>query len=196
MTDTETVLDAPGPQRGPATAADSLDTRTVTTLRFLAADAVQEANSGHPGLPLGMAVPAWVLFSRYLRHDPTDPRWPDRDRFVLSAGHGSMLLYGLLHLFVVGSTAAITTLEFEPGLVKHDLAALMQKLVPDDAVYEHEQTWNDDNGHSHLRSALVGPGITLPFADGRLLTGEYQQVVLIDFDTRPRKRAVVGTVIQ
>ncbi|HEX7660333.1 MAG TPA: transketolase [Pseudonocardiaceae bacterium] len=99
MTDTETVLDAPGPQRGPATAADSLDTRTVTTLRFLAADAVQEANSGHPGLPLGMAVPAWVLFSRYLRHDPTDPRWPDRDRFVLSAGHGSMLLYGLLHLF-------------------------------------------------------------------------------------------------
>jgi secondary thiamine-phosphate synthase enzyme len=102
---------------------------------------------------------------------------------------------GLLHLFVVGSTAALTTLEFEPGLVKHDLAALMQKLVPDDATYQHEQTWNDDNGHSHLRSALLGPGVTIPFTDGKLLTGEYQQVVLVDFDTRPRKRVVIATVL-
>src|SRR4051794_18448381 len=102
---------------------------------------------------------------------------------------------GVLHLFVVGSTASLTTLEFEPGLVKHDLAALMQKLVPDDARYQHEQTWNDDNGHSHLRSALLGPGLTIPFADGKLMTGEYQQVVLVDFDTRPRKRVVIGTVL-
>jgi secondary thiamine-phosphate synthase enzyme len=102
---------------------------------------------------------------------------------------------GIIHLFVVGSTAALTTLEFEPGLVKHDLAALMQKLVPDDATYQHEQTWNDDNGHSHLRSALLGPGLTLPFANGKLMTGEYQQVVLVDFDTRPRKRAVIGTIL-
>ena len=102
---------------------------------------------------------------------------------------------GLLHLFVVGSTAALTTLEFEPGLVKHDLAALMQKLVPDDAFYQHEQTWNDDNGHSHLRSALLGPALSLPFADGKLLTGEYQQIVLVDFDTRPRKRVVIGTIL-
>jgi secondary thiamine-phosphate synthase enzyme len=102
---------------------------------------------------------------------------------------------GVLHLFVVGSTAALTTLEYEPGLVKHDLAALMQKLVPDDARYQHEQTWNDDNGHSHLRSALLGPGLTIPFADGKLMTGEYQQVVLVDFDTRPRKRTVIGTIL-
>jgi secondary thiamine-phosphate synthase enzyme len=102
---------------------------------------------------------------------------------------------GVLHLFVVGSTAALTTLEFEPGLVKHDLAALMQKLVPDDGFYQHEQTWNDDNGHSHLRSALLGPGLTIPFADGKLMTGEYQQIVLVDFDTRPRKRIVVATVL-
>ena len=102
---------------------------------------------------------------------------------------------GLLHLFVVGSTAAITTLEFEPGLVKHDVAALMQKLVPEEAHYQHEQTWNDDNGHSHLRAALIGPGVMIPFANGRLLTGEYQQIVLIDFDTRARKRVVVGSVI-
>jgi secondary thiamine-phosphate synthase enzyme len=102
---------------------------------------------------------------------------------------------GLLHLFVVGSTAALTTIEYEPGLVKHDLPAVLQRLVPDDARYEHEATWNDDNGHSHVRAALVGPGLTIPFSNGRLLTGEYQQVVLLDFDTRPRKRTVICTVV-
>ena len=102
---------------------------------------------------------------------------------------------GMLFLWVVGSTAALTTLEYEPGLVRHDLPALMQNLVPDDAPYEHEQTWNDDNGHSHLRSALIGPSLAVPFAKGKMLTGEYQQVVLIDFDTRPRRRTVIGTVV-
>ncbi len=75
-----------------------LDTLCVNTLRFLAADAVQKAKSGHPGMPMGAAPMAYVLWSRFLRHNPADPAWPDRDRFVLSAGHGSMLLYGLLHL--------------------------------------------------------------------------------------------------
>jgi len=74
------------------------DALAVSTLRFLAADMVEEAQSGHPGLPMGAAPMAWVLFSRHLRHDPTDSHWPDRDRFVLSAGHGSPLLYGLLHM--------------------------------------------------------------------------------------------------
>jgi transketolase len=78
---------------------DEVDRLAILTLRFLAADAVQAANSGHPGLPLGAAPAAWVLWSRHLRHDPANPRWPDRDRFVLSAGHGSALLYALLHLF-------------------------------------------------------------------------------------------------
>ncbi|GAA5114148.1 transketolase [Pseudonocardia adelaidensis] len=84
-----TVLAAP---------ADDVDDLAVRTLRFLAADAVQAASSGHPGLPLGAAPAAWVLWSRHLRHDPADPGWPDRDRFVLSAGHGSALLYALLHV--------------------------------------------------------------------------------------------------
>jgi transketolase len=78
---------------------EEVDRLAITTLRFLAADAVQSANSGHPGLPLGTAAAAWVLWSRHLRHDPAHPRWPDRDRFVLSAGHGSALLYALLHVF-------------------------------------------------------------------------------------------------
>jgi secondary thiamine-phosphate synthase enzyme len=102
---------------------------------------------------------------------------------------------GLVHLFVVGSTAAVTTIEFEPGLVKHDLKAVLQKLVPDDAPYEHEATWNDDNGHSHIRAALIGPSLMVPFANGKLVMGEYQQVVLLDFDTRPRRRKIVCTVI-
>ena len=102
---------------------------------------------------------------------------------------------GIVSLFVVGSTAAITTLEYENGLVKHDMPNVLQRLVPDDARYEHEATWNDDNGHSHVRAAFIGPSVTIPFSDGKLLTGEYQQVVLIDFDTRPRRRVVICTVL-
>ncbi len=102
---------------------------------------------------------------------------------------------GLLHLFIVGSTAGLTTLEFEPELVKHDVPALLQRLIPDDARYEHEATWNDDNGHSHLRASLMGPSLTIPFGGGKLLTAEYQQVVLIDFDTRPRRRTVIATAL-
>jgi transketolase len=75
-----------------------LDQLCVNTIRFLAADAVQQAKSGHPGLPMGAAPMAYVLWTRFLRHHPANPAWPDRDRFVLSAGHGSMLLYALLHL--------------------------------------------------------------------------------------------------
>jgi secondary thiamine-phosphate synthase enzyme len=101
----------------------------------------------------------------------------------------------ILHLFVGGSTAAITTIEFEPGLVKHDMPEFLQRLVPDDIHYDHEATWNDDNGHSHIRSALLGPGVAIPISNGKLLTGEWQQVVLIDFDTRPRRRQIVCSVI-
>jgi secondary thiamine-phosphate synthase enzyme len=110
----------------------------------------------------------------------------------ISEFHGA----GIVHLFVVGSTAALTTLEFEPGLVRHDLANILQRLVPDDIHYDHEATWNDDNGHSHIRSALLGPSLSIPFSNGRLLTGEYQQVVLLDFDTRPRRRTIIVTVMQ
>lgn len=102
---------------------------------------------------------------------------------------------GVVHLFIVGSTAALTTLEFEPGLVRHDMKVLFDRIAPEDEKYEHEQTWNDDNGHSHVRAALLGPSLTIPFANGKLLTGEYQQVVLIDFDTSPRRRTVIATVL-
>jgi transketolase len=83
---------------GAATSRVDLDSLAINTIRFLAADAVQAANSGHPGLPMGAAPMAYALWTRHLKHDPGDPSWPDRDRFILSAGHGSMLLYALLHL--------------------------------------------------------------------------------------------------
>jgi transketolase len=86
------------PQPAVATPSPALDQRCINAIRFLAVDAVQKANSGHPGAPMGAAPMAYALWNRVLKHNPADPAWPDRDRFVLSAGHASMLLYGLLHL--------------------------------------------------------------------------------------------------
>lgn len=93
-------------------------------------------------------------------------------------------------VFVSGSTAGLTTVEFEPGLQK-DVPAALERIAPRGLRYEHEETWHDDNGHSHVRASLLGPSLTVPFRDGRLLLGTWQQVVLIDFDTRPRRREVV-----
>jgi transketolase len=87
-----------GSSRRAAPGEPELDRLCVDTIRVLAMDAVERAQSGHPGMPMAMAPAAYLLYTRYLKHNPSDPRWPDRDRFVLSAGHGSMLLYALLHL--------------------------------------------------------------------------------------------------
>ena len=76
----------------------NLDELCINTIRMLSVDAVEKAGSGHPGLPMGAAATAYVIWTRFLKHNPENPQWPDRDRFVLSAGHGSMLLYSLLHL--------------------------------------------------------------------------------------------------
>lgn len=96
---------------------------------------------------------------------------------------------------VVGSTAALTTLEYEPGLVNHDIAAALEGIAPRDGRYLHEETWHDDNGHSHVRASLIGPSLALPVVDGAIPLGTWQQVVLVDLDTRPRRRRVVVTVL-
>jgi secondary thiamine-phosphate synthase enzyme len=93
-------------------------------------------------------------------------------------------------VFVSGSTAGLTTVEFEPGL-QEDLPAAFERLAPRGLRYAHEETWHDDNGHSHVRASLLGPSLAVPFREGRLLLGTWQQIVLIDFDTRPRHREVV-----
>ena len=98
-------------------------------------------------------------------------------------------------LLVRGSTGALTTLEFEPGLVNHDIAAAMERLAPRDSRYVHEETWHDDNGHSHVRAATVGPSLALPVVEGSVPLGAWQQIVFMDFDTRPRKRTVHLSVL-
>ncbi len=98
---------------------------------------------------------------------------------------------GTITIFNVGSTAAITTTEYEPGLVNHDLKAAFEKIAPQNANYEHEKTWNDDNGHSHVSASLLGPSLSVPVLDGRLTLGTWQQIVLIDFDTSPRTRTLI-----
>jgi len=101
---------------------------------------------------------------------------------------------GLACIFVAGSTAAVTTVEFEPGLVK-DLKEAMDRLYPRGIDYEHHRRWGDGNGHSHVRAALVGPSLTVPIVDGRLLLGTWQQIVFLEFDNKPRSREVAVQIV-
>jgi secondary thiamine-phosphate synthase enzyme len=113
---------------------------------------------------------------------------------IARALQGSGLQIGNITVFNIGSTAAITTFEFEPGLVK-DMQGLYEKLAPSNKHYCHDETWGDANGFSHLRAALQGPSLTIPFQDGELLLGTWQQVVLAEFDNRPRQRQIVVQII-
>ena len=97
---------------------------------------------------------------------------------------------GQVTVFVVGSTAAITTFEYESGLIK-DINELYEKLIPSNKSYAHDQTWGDANGFSHLRSALQGPSLVIPFSNAKLLLGTWQQVVLAEFDIRSRQRKII-----
>ena len=101
---------------------------------------------------------------------------------------------GLVSVSVPGSTAAVTAMEFEPGGV-HDLRAALDRLVPREGDYEHNRLNHDTNSHAHIRAAIVGPSETLPVVDGRVVTGTWQQLVLVDFDDRPRDRTVTIQVI-
>lgn len=102
---------------------------------------------------------------------------------------------GAVILFNVGSTAGITTTEYEPGLVNHDIEAVFEKIAPKNARYEHEETWHDDNGHSHIRATLLGPSLSVPLVGGKLTLGTWQQIILVDFDTRARNRTVICQII-
>jgi secondary thiamine-phosphate synthase enzyme len=101
---------------------------------------------------------------------------------------------GLLTVFVPGSTAGITTIEYESGVVG-DLQKAFERLIPQGIPYDHDSRWGDGNGFSHVRASLVGPSLTVPFSDGELRLGTWQQIVLVDFDNRPREREVVVTIV-
>jgi secondary thiamine-phosphate synthase enzyme len=93
-------------------------------------------------------------------------------------------------IFAGGSTAGVTTIEYEPGLLK-DYPNFFEKIIPSDTNYEHDNTWHDGNGHSHIRASIQGASLTVPFAEGRLLIGTWQQIVFVDFDNRSRKREII-----
>jgi secondary thiamine-phosphate synthase enzyme len=138
---------------------------------------------------------ATAVFQKHLKletqghrdmHDLTDP--------LLRVVEQSGVRTGIAHVFVVGSTGALGTIEFEPGL-QSDLPQLLDRLVPPGAEYGHERAWNDGNAHSHLQSTLLGPSVSVPVDGGRLLLGNWQQVIFLECDTRPRERTLVVTVI-
>ena len=97
---------------------------------------------------------------------------------------------GFVLLFVNGSTAGLTTIEYEPGLIK-DLKEMFENLIPEDKTYSHNEKWHDNNGHSHLRASLLKPSLIIPFSKSKLLLGTWQQITLIDFDNHPRTREII-----
>ncbi|OGR27667.1 MAG: secondary thiamine-phosphate synthase enzyme [Desulfobacca sp. RBG_16_60_12] len=101
---------------------------------------------------------------------------------------------GLLTLFISGSTAALSTIEFESGVV-NDLRAAIHRLFPQDIPYEHDRRWGDGNGYAHVRAAFLKPCLSIPLTGGRLLLGTWQQIVLLDFDNRPRQRRIQGQIM-
>lgn len=112
---------------------------------------------------------------------------------VTAAVHSSGIQTGIVHVFNVGSTASVGTIEFEPGL-ERDLPAMLDKLIPPSRNYGHEQAWHDGNGHSHLQATLLGPSLTVPVADGKPVLGTWQQIFHLECDVRGRQRTVVVTV--
>ena len=108
------------------------------------------------------------------------------DQCLAKAGRAQ----GLIHLFIPGSTAALTTIEFEHGAVS-DLKKAFERMAPRDIPYDHDRRWNDGNGYAHVRAALLGPSLTIPVRNGEMLLGMWQQIVLCDFDNRPRNREIL-----
>lgn len=102
----------------------------------------------------------------------------------------SGMVEGSVLIFVPGSTAGVTTIEYEPGLLQ-DYPAFFEKIIPSNVNYRHNETWHDGNGHSHVRAALQGASFTVPFSGRKLLLGTWQQIILVDFDVRPRDRKVI-----
>jgi len=113
---------------------------------------------------------------------------------VAGVVNSSAIQTGTVNLFNVGSTAALGTIEFEPGL-QRDLPTILDRLIPPSRNYGHEQTWHDGNGHAHLQATLLGPSLTVPIADGKLVLGTWQQIFHLECDIRGRQRTVVVTVV-
>jgi secondary thiamine-phosphate synthase enzyme len=118
----------------------------------------------------------------------------DITRNVEKAIKDSGISSGIATVFVPGSTAGVTTIEYESGAIK-DFQRAVERLIPKGIPYEHDARWGDGNGYSHIRASFLGPSLTVPFSSSRLLTGTWQQIVLVDFDNRPRRREIIVQVV-
>jgi len=103
---------------------------------------------------------------------------------------GTGITSGTVTVFVTGSTAGLTTIEYEPGVVS-DFKDMFDRIIPSDIKYHHDRTWGDGNGHAHVRASLLGPSLVVPFNDRHMVLGTWQQIILVDFDNRPRTRQVI-----
>lgn len=135
-----------------------------------------------------------IINEKIILHTQGNPDLVDITGKIKDALKSTGLKKGNITVFVVGSTAAITTFEYEPGMIK-DMQELYEKLVPKNKHYAHDDTWGDANGFSHLRAALQGPSLVIPFDSGKLMLGTWQQVVLVEFDNHSRERQIVLQII-
>ena len=135
-----------------------------------------------------------MIATRYLEFETHSGEVLDITDEVQEALEKTSLKTGVVTVFVTGATAAITTIEYEDGLVA-DLGDALQRIAPVEIDYAHNERWHDGNGHSHIRASLLGPSLCVPFCERRLMLGTWQQIVFLELDNRPRKRKVVVQIM-
>lgn len=148
-------------------------------------------HSTHP--PASHQVVAMVIQKQFEISTRGHGHMQDVTREVAQIVTDSGIRTGVAHVFNIGSTASLGTIEFEPGL-ERDLPELLDRVIPPSRSYDHEQAWHDGNGHSHLQATWLGPGISVPIADGHLVLGTWQQVFHLECDVKVRRRTIVVTV--
>lgn len=135
-----------------------------------------------------------MIATKYLELETLSCEVLDITDEVQGALQGTTMQAGVVTVFVPGATGAVTTIEFEDGLVA-DLREALQRLAPVEIDYAHNLRWHDGNGHSHIRATLLGPSLSVPFCERRLMLGTWQQIVLLELDNRPRKRKVIVQIM-
>ncbi|HOK58195.1 MAG TPA: secondary thiamine-phosphate synthase enzyme YjbQ [Methanothrix sp.] len=136
-----------------------------------------------------------MIETRYIEFETKgDADVVDITQLVVNVVMSTELRDGIVVVFVPGATGAVTTIEYEPGLVG-DMRRALDKIAPEDEEYEHNRRWGDGNGHSHIRASLIGPSLTVPVMNGELTLGRWQQIVFIDMDNRPRRRRLVVQIV-
>lgn len=135
-----------------------------------------------------------IINEKFSVHTKGNTHIIDITRQVQNAVYRHNLQNAVVHVYVAGSTVSITTIEYEPGLLK-DLPEALEKIAPVEKEYHHDETWHDGNGYSHVRASIVGNSTMVPLMDGALVLGQWQQVVLIDFDNKARTRTVYVQIV-